>query len=41
MVCWELDAGPAKVDTGFRGFDPGDAFYGDICGGDTELAGSF
>jgi len=33
----ELDACPSKIDARFGGFDPGDAFDGDVCGGDSEL----
>jgi len=37
-VRWrEEDASPAKVDARVDGVDPGDAFDGDVCGGNTEL----
>jgi len=37
-VGWrEEDAGPAKVDTGVDGINPGDAFDRYICGGNAQL----
>jgi hypothetical protein len=32
-----LDACPAEVDAGLGGVDPGDAFDGEVCCGDSEL----
>lgn len=33
----EENASPAKIDTRIDGVDPGDAFDGYVCRGDTEL----